>query len=488
LDEYTSPESEPQPAPTYPRGKFTALLVILVLFLVLVIVAQRGPRPTTEGSFSETVLYGDIYIKVSYAYQHWAPLLATMEKDRLQSFPESQRQEAIASYLEAAEEDPTPSTIRRLIIAEGPKEKASAIDKLTRLAKKRKSLFPEVGMWQTIYISRAPLPMSQVDAYQSKIRGLGLGWFQHLALADLYHGAGMRRDAAKERSDAAASAAHTVTLLSSLVAVVVLIGLAGVFVLIWFVQARQSGRLPAQDVESAVSEIDRSFIAGYLLEIFVFYLAATMGIQLAAAGLLRIDPALDKPGFAVLLVFGVYIGTGLVSFLYLRYRMRGAGWTWRTVGLTSRNLAKDIAWGIGGYAACLPLILIANSLSRLIGRYIETPSNPIVPLFIESTTVFQRMLIFLLAAVAAPFFEELFFRGALFHSFRAKWGVRLGIILSAVVFGLVHPLPLNFLPILVLGSVFATLANQRGSLLPSMIAHGLNNTFSFIFLLILVGS
>ena len=460
-----------------------ALLVILVLLISLVAIAQRGPRPTTEGSFSETVLYGDIYMKVSYAYQHWAPLLVTMGNERLQSFQESQRHLAIASYLEAAEEDPTPNTIRRLIIAQAPKEKASAIDKLAKLAKKHGDLYAEVAMWRTIYISRAPLSMSQVDAYRSKIRGLGLGWFQHLALADLFDGRGMRGDAAKERSDAAASAAHTVTLLSSVVAVMFFIGLAGVFLLVWFARAR---RLSAQDVETAASESERSFIAGYLLETFVFYLAATMGIQLAAAGVLLMNPALDKTSFAVLLVFGVYIGAGLVSFLYLRYRMRKAGWTWRTVGLTSRNPVRDVAWGIGGYAACLPLILIANLLSRQIGRYIETPSNPIVPLFIESTTVFERMLLFMLAAFAAPFFEELFFRGALFHSFRARSGAHLGIILSAVVFALVHPLPLNFLPILVLGSVFATLVNQRGSLLPSMIAHGLNNAFSFVLLLVLV--
>ena len=64
----------------------------------------------------------------------------------------------------------------------------------------------------------------------------------------------------------------------------------------------------------------------------------------------------------------------------------------------------------------------------------------------------------------------------------------MGILSSAVVFGLVHPLPLDFLPIFALGSVFATLVYERGSLLPSMIAHGLNNTAAFAVLLILTSS
>ncbi len=464
------------------------MLVILALLIGLVTVAERGPRPATESpSFSETTMQADISMKVSYASQRWSSLmLGTGFGPSQKSLREQQRHLAITSYLEATQENPTSITIRKLIIIQEPKGKAGAIARLSALVGKRKSLSPEVAMWQAIYLSNAPINRTQLDVYESRIRSLNLGWYRYLALADLYDRAGLKEEAAKERSDAATSAVHTVIMFGVLILIMGTAGLIGLILLTIFVASLSSGQIRIQD--TGIPEPARSFVAGYLLESFVVYLAATIGIQLIAAGVLIAVPEIDKPKIAVPLTFGVYIGAGLVAFLYLRYRLRKVGWSWQTIGLTSRNPGRDILWGIGGYAACLPLILIAGLLSRLMERYVQTPSNPVVPLFMEATTPFERVLLFLLVSVAAPFFEETFFRGTLFHSFRAQWGVRLGIIASAVGFALVHPLPLNFLPILVLGTVFAVMVNQRGSLLPSMIAHCLNNTFSFILLLILTGS
>ncbi len=87
----------------------------------------------------------------------------------------------------------------------------------------------------------------------------------------------------------------------------------------------------------------------------------------------------------------------------------------------------------------------------------------------------------------APFFEELFFRGVLHTSFSAKWGVVAGVVGSALAFAAVHPFPLGFLPIFALGTVFAVLLHERGSLLPPMIAHGMNNAIAFALLFILTG-
>lgn len=147
----------------------------------------------------------------------------------------------------------------------------------------------------------------------------------------------------------------------------------------------------------------------------------------------------------------------------------------------------DVVWGIGAYAAALPLVVITALIVQWISRYIPSPDNPIVPLFIESDSWPAKVVLFLLAAVAAPFFEELFFRGVLFSSLRAKWGVAAGVIASAAIFGAVHPLPIGLLPILVLGAVFAVVFHERGSLLPSMVAHACNNAVAFALLLILTG-
>lgn len=467
-----------------------ALLVVLVLLIGLVTVAQRGPRPATEGaSFDETALQGDIAMKLYYAYQRWSTYFRGAGFGQTETaMVERYRSMAIKNYQDAAAEDPSPGTLRKLIIVQTPKDKASAIGKLALLSGQHERLVPEVAMWRAIYLSKTPISKGQLRAYQTRVQGLHLGWFRHLALADLYTRAGLNTRAAAERTAAEISAVHTVSLLGAVVVVMATIGLIGFILLIAFLTSMSSGQAITRDEPLPESEPARSFVAGYLLEAFVVYLTATIGIQAVAAGILLTNPMLDKPQTAVGLTFGVYVAAGLVAFAYLAWRLRRAGWSWSTIGLITRNPGKDILWGIGGYAASLPLILIAGLLSRVLGRYVQTPSNPVVPLFVEANTASQRILLFLLVSVAAPFFEETFFRGALFHSFKAQWGVRLGILLSAVGFALVHPFPMNFLPILALGSVFAFIVNRRGSLLPSMVAHSLNNTFSFLLLLILTGS
>jgi hypothetical protein len=213
-----------------------------------------------------------------------------------------------------------------------------------------------------------------------------------------------------------------------------------------------------------------------------------VGAQVAAVAAVAseaVDVAALGAAGDVLLTTGVYVLAGVLSAAYLAYRLRSAGWTWRTIGLTTRNPWVDVLWGIGGYAAALPMLIAAGLISQAIGRLIPSPTNPIIPLFAETESVAGRVLLFVLLAGAAPFFEELFFRGVLFGSFRAKWGIRLGIVLSAVVFASVHPLPVGFLPILVLGTIFAILVHERQSLLPAMVAHGLNNGVAFALLLIL---
>lgn len=61
------------------------------------------------------------------------------------------------------------------------------------------------------------------------------------------------------------------------------------------------------------------------------------------------------------------------------------------------------------------------------------------------------------------------------------------VVISAAIFASIHPLPVQFLPIFVLGAAFATLMYERGSLVSSMVAHSLQNSGVFLLLLIGVG-
>ena len=494
-EEPSSPEMhEAYPPAAYLRRRFVLLLIVLAVLLIFIGVVQRLGLEAGEGpAIQESALEGNVSMKLSYAYRRWMLPLGADRERRIEAFEEAQRRSAVAQYQSAVAENRSGDDIRRLIIIQYPSGRAAAIEQLAVRERldlhTRRGLQGEAAMWRDIYLKSSALKPTQVNAYAARIRSLDLGWYEHLALADLYKRAGMIAAVEKERLAAARSAAWTIGSLLSLLVVLGLLGLIGVVLLRWYVLRKAGQRAEATVPESA--GYVRELRAGLLLEAFVVYLAVTVVTQLTAGIIIGARMAvLGEAGRTAeaLVTACVYVLAGLLALLYLAYRLRSAGWSWGLVGFTTRNPFRDILWGIGGYAAALPLLLVAGVISRFVGRYVQSPTNPVVPLFVETEALIGRVVLFALVVLAAPFFEELFFRGVLFNSFRAKWGVAVGVALSAVVFASVHPLPVQFLPIFVLGAVFAMLLYERGSLLSSMVAHGLNNGMMFVMLLILLGN
>jgi membrane protease YdiL (CAAX protease family) len=126
-------------------------------------------------------------------------------------------------------------------------------------------------------------------------------------------------------------------------------------------------------------------------------------------------------------------------------------------------------------------------LSQQIFRHFpNTTPNPVLPLLTADNGLVGRLLIFAMISVGAPFFEELFFRGALFGALRARFPWVASAVISAILFAIVHP-PVNWLPIFGLGFGMATMREMRQSLVPSIVAHFLQNTASFVFLSLLFG-
>ena len=123
-------------------------------------------------------------------------------------------------------------------------------------------------------------------------------------------------------------------------------------------------------------------------------------------------------------------------------------------------------------------------MSRSLFKGLETPDNPVTQLF-TSENAFIMVLAVLAASVFAPFFEEIFFRGALYHGLRTKLGVAASVLISGSVFAILHPLPGGFLPILAMATVFALLVETRQSLVASMVTHAINNTVIAVSLFLL---
>jgi membrane protease YdiL (CAAX protease family) len=92
----------------------------------------------------------------------------------------------------------------------------------------------------------------------------------------------------------------------------------------------------------------------------------------------------------------------------------------------------------------------------------------------EEVDLLDRKWGLVLAVVAAPFVEELIFRGMIFRSLRRNHGVIVSILASSLLFSVVHD-PLSVAPVFVLGCAAAAAFERSGSIWSAMLVHGAYN-------------
>ena len=82
---------------------------------------------------------------------------------------------------------------------------------------------------------------------------------------------------------------------------------------------------------------------------------------------------------------------------------------------------------------------------------------------------------FFLLVVVAPVTEELLFRGLILRGFLRNYSKRSAILLSALLFAVMHTNPWQFISAFVAGVLLAWLLIETGSLLPCLFAHAVAN-------------
>ena len=134
------------------------------------------------------------------------------------------------------------------------------------------------------------------------------------------------------------------------------------------------------------------------------------------------------------------------------------------------GLMKGLIWSacFGVAAGVLFLVLTAAGINAL-----DLLHGP-------GTSSWQQIFIFLLVGgVIGPIAEEIFFRGIIFGLFR-QWGAIAAIILSTLIFVVIHPVGTN-LPVtqLVGGIVFASAYERERNLMVPITIHCLGNLAIF---------
>ncbi len=205
----------------------------------------------------------------------------------------------------------------------------------------------------------------------------------------------------------------------------------------------------------------RQALLGLLVAILVQLAAG--GAFAAASRVVRIDVSV-----VLLLASAIWMAT-VWEFAVRRPQGSWRVFPFRRVG----------AGAIGRALLALPVIAAANMVNASLLSLLRVKAEQPVAVLFRSQPSASPVLAFAALALAAPIAEEVFFRGFLYAGLRDMWGIRTATWVSALLFATIHFAPGVFLPLFVLGILFARLVERYQSLWPSIGLHVTINAFAF---------
>jgi membrane protease YdiL (CAAX protease family) len=393
-----------------------------------------------------------------------------------------------------------PERLRFAILAgelEGPKEASKCLDQ-TRAALSKKEIRPQPGREEIALLdvldrlysdyTQGRLNAPSVSPQQRQQLVRRLGWFGELALAP----AGAN---AEQRENALSQAYRTFWMMFGGVLGGLGFAFLGLMLLVGFLILAGIGYFRSA-LSAGISH------GGIYAETFALWMLFFFGASFAAL-------VVGIPEEQRLWWEG---GIMLLSLVVLGWPvLRGIPWAQvrQDVGLTfGRRPLLEPAAGIGCYLMSLPLLglaLLVILLVMIIQQSLQGgeagPNNPLTraahPIVRELAQGDwgTRLFLLVLAGVVAPLVEETMFRGVLYRHLREATR-RLGTVGSFLVsagvvsflFAVIHPQGLIAVPLLMaLALGFALAREWRGTLVPGMVGHSLNNALVFLFLILALG-
>lgn len=133
------------------------------------------------------------------------------------------------------------------------------------------------------------------------------------------------------------------------------------------------------------------------------------------------------------------------------------------------------------YILSLPMVVSFAVLMEPLVNAIPMPTE-IKNLFNQFLT--NDIYTFLTVAIAAPLLEEIIFRGIILNGFLKRYSPTKAIIMSAVMFGIFHLNPWQFIPAFLLGLVIGWLYWKTNSIIPGIVIHFINNSLTFLMMVL----
>ena len=193
------------------------------------------------------------------------------------------------------------------------------------------------------------------------------------------------------------------------------------------------------------------------------------------------DPAVDSNAALAVAVatlgFSIWLGT-VVLIIATKKNL--------TLGEVGFRPLRGTAmlWPIGAWAGGILIVVVYGMIvlaaQELLGQDLSrlAEGNPLPDTEAMTDTVW--FVLGLSVVLAAPIGEELLFRGLIFRAVEARWGLIVGMLISGLLFSLVHFEISVVLPFWGIGMLFAYAYYKSGSLWTPVIAHAIFNGVSFI--------
>lgn len=307
-------------------------------------------------------------------------------------------------------------------------------------------------------------------------------WLADLALAAYYHKMGASTQAAqiaKQAERATHSFGVQFLLLISVAMVLGLIGLCVVVIALirsaFFVHPARPVRPPLLVPWEAVDAVE----VVCLLYVALVVLGIIAGLALHYMALKQ-APDTVKATIAAL-QYLLFTSIAL-SFIWKRVRAPRPR-RLRVIGLRAPHLWRMVAQGIAGYGV---IVVILALVAMTTGASGIVPGQGGEQLMSTLKDPGARVILFVLICLVAPVIEEVIFRGFVYPGLRRRLHFFPAVVSSALLFALMHNNPQSLIPIGLIGIVLAVLYERNRSLIPSIIAHALNN--SLVFFLFLLSS
>lgn len=184
----------------------------------------------------------------------------------------------------------------------------------------------------------------------------------------------------------------------------------------------------------------------------------------------------DRFGLGGTVLMEVFLFLGLAALFARLWDQRPLGEVFYLRPIMLRSLLKSLLVGVLGWG-------LAQSLSMFVLTLVDILGGTMPTQYAELTTA-PYPLALLVGAVVPAICEEAAFRGYVLSNLRPL-GRGTAVVLTGILFGLMHLSLIRALPLIALGLLFSAVVERTGSIIPGMVAHFLNNatalTLNFFF-------